>query len=322
MMNDIAVSIVCITYNHEKYIKDCLDGFLMQKTNFEYEIIVHDDASTDRTQRIIRDYELKNPKKIRVIYQNENKYSKGIEIMKEYISPLVRGKYVAICEGDDYWIDENKLQQQFDSLEQNKDCMMCVSKVQGVNPDKSTIIGCTYPNKIINNKMNLEEYLKKEYRYLFQTSSFFCRASEWLVFNNNPPIFRKVSMVGDVPLVLYMLTKGNISYIDSTMSNYRRLTPGSFGSRTIYDRKRRVMQSKSYFDMMNAFSDYIDKKYDCNIKKYEFDYEFIRGNYHYLLSKEMRNIFKIQKTKRKAFIILCYFFPFFDFLLTKKIERN
>lgn len=119
MEDNIKISILCIAYNHEKFIRECLDGFIMQKTNFKYEVIIHDDASTDKTAAIIREYEKQYPNIIKPIYQTENQYSKKIPIFVEYLYPRVRGKYIAICEGDDYWIDPYKLQRQFDFLENN-----------------------------------------------------------------------------------------------------------------------------------------------------------------------------------------------------------
>ena len=113
-MDEIMVSICCLTYNHEPYIRDCLEGFVNQKTNFKFEVIIHDDASTDKTADIIREYESKYPDIIKPIYQTENQYSQGIKFGKKYIYPKMRGKYVAFCEGDDYWCDNNKLQKQFD----------------------------------------------------------------------------------------------------------------------------------------------------------------------------------------------------------------
>ena len=94
-----------------------MEGFVNQKTNFEYEVLVHDDASTDNTAKIIREYVRKYPKLIKPIYQKENKYSCGVSICNEYQIPRAQGKYIALCEGDDYWIDENKLQKQFEILE-------------------------------------------------------------------------------------------------------------------------------------------------------------------------------------------------------------
>ena len=120
----IVVSVACITYNHAPYIRQCLEGFLMQKTNFPIEIIVHDDASTDGTDDIIREYALKYPELFKVILQEENQYSKGVDVLS-LVFERSAGKYIALCEGDDYWTDPLKLQKQVDFLERNPSYSMC-----------------------------------------------------------------------------------------------------------------------------------------------------------------------------------------------------
>ena len=119
------VSICCATYNQSKYITDCLEGFINQKVNFDFEILIHDDASFDCSAKIIRKYEEKYPNIIKAIYQLENQYSKGISISKTFQFPRALGKYIALCEGDDYWCDENKLQKQVDFMEKNPDYALC-----------------------------------------------------------------------------------------------------------------------------------------------------------------------------------------------------
>lgn len=119
------VSICCLTYNHEQFIRQCLNGILIQKTNFLFEILIHDDASTDATVSIIKEYEQKFPQIIKPIYQKENQYRKGIFNTLMYQFPRARGKYIAFCEGDDYWTDEYKLQRQIVFLEANPNYSMC-----------------------------------------------------------------------------------------------------------------------------------------------------------------------------------------------------
>lgn len=125
-MNNPLVSICCIAYNHAPFIRQCIDGFLMQKTSFKYEIIIHDDCSTDGTTDIIREYADKYPDIIRPIYQQENQYSKGVRGMfGKFVFPVARGKYLAICEGDDFWTSSNKLQMQVDVLEAHHEYAFC-----------------------------------------------------------------------------------------------------------------------------------------------------------------------------------------------------
>ena len=107
------MSICCLTYNHAKYIRQCMDGFLMQETDFPVEILVHDDASTDGTDVILREYEVKYPDKIFPIYEKENKFSRGYRGRMDLFNyTRARGRYIAYCEGDDYWTDPHKLQRQ------------------------------------------------------------------------------------------------------------------------------------------------------------------------------------------------------------------
>ena len=120
------VSVCCLAYNHEPYIRDCLEGFVKQKTDFKYEVLIHDDASTDKTAEIIREYEDKYPELIKPIYQTENQWSKGVPLTNTFLYARANGKYYAICEGDDYWCDENKLQKQFDFMQAHPEYSACV----------------------------------------------------------------------------------------------------------------------------------------------------------------------------------------------------
>ncbi len=124
------VSICCITYNHKSYLGEAIDSFLMQDTEFPFEIIIHDDASVDGTVDIVQDYAEKYPDIIRIIVQTENQYSKGGLINPRFVFPVTRGKYIALCEGDDYWMDKTKLQKQVDFLEDHPEYVITFSDCQ------------------------------------------------------------------------------------------------------------------------------------------------------------------------------------------------
>ena len=113
------ISICCITFNHQNYIAEAINSFLMQETNFPFEILIHDDASTDDTPIIIKKYEKAFPNIIKPIYQAENQYQECSLMNSRFNFPRAKGKYIALCEGDDYWTDCTKLQKQADFLEGN-----------------------------------------------------------------------------------------------------------------------------------------------------------------------------------------------------------
>lgn len=141
------LSISCVTYNHAKYIRQALDSFLMQKTNFLFEIIIHDDASTDGTREIIEEYQSRYPELIFPMFQEENQYSKGIRgIGFRYNYPRCRGKYIALCEGDDYWTDPSKLQKQVDFLENNIDYAITYHDVKVIDDEGKTIMESQLPD--------------------------------------------------------------------------------------------------------------------------------------------------------------------------------
>lgn len=125
MNNSVLVSVDCITYNQESFIEDCINGVLSQKTTFRYELLIHDDASSDNTQTIINGFKDKYPSIIKPFFQQENQFSKGNGFIGLKINrKRAQGKYIAICEGDDYWTDPYKLQKQIDYMETHPDCMM------------------------------------------------------------------------------------------------------------------------------------------------------------------------------------------------------
>jgi glycosyltransferase involved in cell wall biosynthesis len=126
----VVVTVCCTTFNHARFIREAIESFLMQETDFPFEIIIHDDASTDGTPDIIREYAKAYPTLIRTILQTENQYSKAGLINPRFVFPAASGKYLALCEGDDYWTDKQKLQKQVTFLENNPDYVITYSDCQ------------------------------------------------------------------------------------------------------------------------------------------------------------------------------------------------
>lgn len=211
---DIIVSIITLTYNHESYIRECLDGILMQQTSFKFELLIHDDASTDNTANIIREYEAKYPDIIKPIYQTQNQYSQKVPIGCTYLYPRAQGKYIALCEGDDYWTDPLKLQKQVDFLESHPDYVMCShrfnlyiqnkgvfqndwygDRTEGVNYNLNTLIHggwFFHPLTVMfrSDKLDLDEY--SQYKYSMDAVLFFhlLKKGEGYMMSDNMSVYR------------------------------------------------------------------------------------------------------------------------------------
>ena len=205
------LSVVCLTYNHEKYIADAVDGFLMQETTFPIEIIVADDCSTDGTLSILKKY---SDPRLKIISRPKNLGAK-----KNFLDVISRmkGEYMALCDGDDYWTVPLKLQKQVDYLEANKDCSMCFHPVKMfLEDDKSK--NCDFPNPthhpfVFEGKTNLENIVQQNY---IQANSVVYR---WR--SDAAKGIEKI-MPGDHYLHIRHAEKGKIGFIDEVMGEYRR----------------------------------------------------------------------------------------------------
>lgn len=211
------VTIRCITYNHEPYIRQCLEGFVMQKTTFPFEAIVHDDASTDGTAAIIREYAEKYPNIIKPIYETENQYSKHDGSLSRIMNAHIRGKYVAICEGDDYWIDPLKLQKQVDFLESHLDYGLVHTDFNIIS--ESNIKEYRIRRKLGERQNVLEQILLGNYDIGTLTVMF--RKD---LYDSLPKYYlSKKFPMGDLPLWIEFAAVAKIKYISDVTANYRRL---------------------------------------------------------------------------------------------------
>ena len=202
------VSILTISYNQEKYIRQTLDSFIMQKTNFKYEIVIADDCSTDKTPEIISEYVEKYPDIFRATLRKKNlgSWQNFLGVLSE-----ARGKYIALCEGDDYWTDPEKLQKQADFLDKNLSYALCFHPVKVVfdnNEEKESV----YPDANDRPKFTVKELLQHNF---IQTNSVMYRRQK---YEDMPADI----MPGDIYLHLYHAQFGKIGFIDRVMSVYRR----------------------------------------------------------------------------------------------------
>ena len=258
MDNKVEVSICCITYNHEKYIRETLDSFIMQITNFRYEVLIHDDASTDGTDSIIREYEEKYPEIIKPIYQKENQYSKGVSIMETFQRPRIHGKYVALCEGDDYWTDPYKLQKQYDAMEE---CPEVDMSAHAANTIKNGQV------ESIISRCNKKCIIKPDKVILggggyFATNSLFYRSS---IYSNIPEFYKFLHF--DYTLQIWGSLRGGILYLPDNMSAYRLAVEGSWTNRISDNKEKFVLHLKRKMEMLEILNDETEGKYKKAINR-------------------------------------------------------
>lgn len=239
----VMVTIRCVTYNHEPYIRQCLEGFVMQKTTFRFEAIVHDDASTDGTANIIREYAEKYPNVIKPIFETENQYSKRNGSLRRIMDNHMRGKYIAMCEGDDYWVDPYKLQKQVEFLEKHAEYGLTFGIAQ----------------KYIQ---SIEAFSKK-------TFGSQVKDARSLLLNNTIPtptvmfkkdIYRKycedfkdkIWLAGDYPLWLYFAIHSKLYFFNEKFAVYRILKNSASHSDNIDKRESFI---KSIYNMKCLYNE-------------------------------------------------------------------
>lgn len=212
---DPLVSICVFAYNHEKYIRQTLESLLMQRTSFLFEILVHDDASTDGTKKIVEEYYSIFSNIIRPVFQKENKYSiSRFSYQNEYVFPKARGEYIALCDGDDYWIDPLKLQKQVDFLELNPDYGLVHTEAAKYNEADNTF------QEIVGFEFNSFEELLVECTVV---SSTVCLRNDLLkdYFNQLSQVeFRKWT-TEDFPMWLWFIQHSKIKFLKEISAVYR-----------------------------------------------------------------------------------------------------
>ena len=295
MDKNVVVTIRCLVYNHEQYLRKCLDGFVMQKTNFPFEAIVHDDASTDGSAAIIREYAEKYPDIIKPILEKENQYSKHDGSLRKIMDSHTRGKYIAYCEGDDYWVDPLKLQKQVTFLENHPECSMCFHRSQELLEGVKVPLVFTHLKEGYYTGDNILE------QWTIPTASVVLRNYGAYLQQTCPGV-----MWGDIFLFLLLAERGRFYCMSDVMSVYRR----NAGSVTLQQKKtlpyKRIV--RHYKALKNFFPGKYDKIFDQKImmsyirqvKAHPFSWESIRSMVFCLIHPIMavRGFVKILRDRR------------------------
>ena len=293
----LMVTIRCITYNHEPYIRQCLAGFVMQKTNFRFEVIVHDDASTDGTATIIREYAEKYPDIIKPIFETENRYSKHDGSLRRIMNEHTHGKYVAMCEGDDYWIDPMKLQKQVDFMEVHPDYTMCFHNAiehfeNGEKEDRqfSNVKDRDYQDVEIFKEWTIPTASVMLVRTIYTTELY------------ESYIDNKKIIYGDLPLFLTCCHYGKIRGFSDVMSVYRK---HSDGLTAIRDVNQFVKLSEYNKEIPYIFGEHLKSQ-----SEYISIHFMLRAIKHSLKKKKWNDAMKftleiLNTSVFKTFVIFC-----------------
>lgn len=257
--DEMMVSITCVAFNHEDYMHTTLDSFLMQETTFPFEVLINDDVSTDSTIDILKEYEQKFPNIVKPLYQTENKFSQGINTMA-LLFPLVEGKYIAFCDGDDYWVDNQKLQIQVDAMELHPEVDLCIHSAYRETPDGARELVAKHANE--TKKFSVKNSILSHGDFSETASMMFTTS----LIKSLPKWF-DTAMPGDYVFEIIGANRGGSLYIDRTMSVYRADVEGGW---TTNELKKSTEERRDFLyafnDQITFLDEYLDKKYHTEFR--------------------------------------------------------
>ena len=283
--NNVLVTVICMTYNHERYIRQCLESLVSQITDFSYEIIVHDDASTDNTANIVREFEKKYPHLIRPVYQTVNQFHRVQEVYADLLS-MAKGKYIADCEGDDFWTSVYKLQKQADYMESNEKCSVCAHAAYYAAED-GTLQEGTYFRPYDESKVVPIEDILNNWRFA-TNSLFYHKAAK----DEGIIPYQQDCQNGDYATIVYLALKGEVYYIDELMSAYRVVSIGSLNWVAQEDLDKFYVARSRYIEMIKRIDEYTKGKYHTILKSY-------RDNVSFEMHLTMGHIREVRKYEEK-----------------------
>jgi glycosyltransferase involved in cell wall biosynthesis len=256
------VSVILLTYNHESYLRQSIESILMQKVDFEYEIVVAEDFSTDRTRDIINEYSERNPGLFNILFRIKN-----IGATKNLYEAYMRskGKYITILEGDDYWIDEYKLERQIRFLEENMQYIGIAHKIRTCDENGNLIPTKKRNREFINEAATIKDYRK--YGFLFHTSTIMFRN----IFLDNQNQYKKLltshPLVGDRPLFFLLFDKGSIYITDDIVSTFRWVKKAGAGNARSIAYSNPIRSSIGLIRQTLIMEEFFKGKYDFTLEK-------------------------------------------------------
>ena len=303
----ILVSVNCTTYNHEDYIADAIESFLMQKTSFNFEILIGEDCSTDNTKKIVEGYAEKYPGKVRIITSEKNV---GARKNSMRLVENSKGKYIAECEGDDFWTDPNKLQKQIDYMMSNPGCSMSFHASEIIKaPRKQTgaIVRPYHESRV----SPIGDIIVRGGGF-FSTGSMVYQKK----FMENPPEFYLNAPIGDYPMQMILASKGYTYYFNEVMSAYRSGVKGSWTDRMTNStdvRKNVTSVNEGIIELLDGYNSYTNFEYRSEIDKVKLKLEFellvLSGDVQKQKISRFNDYSKLDRLKVKAKIFIRCNYP-------------
>ena len=311
------LTVIVMTYNQKDYIAKALDSVLSQKTNVDFDILIHDDCSDDGTYQIIRSYQDKFSNKIKIIKEDERRFLKeGFNMMiYNHVVPFVDSKYIAYLDGDDYWCDDNKLQLQYDFMVSHPEYSMCFHPAYQLKRDGDMSSRWFFNDKgdiDMSDVINDHPGIKIATSSIFLTSEVFKDFSDW----------RKAFPVEDVPMYMTALLYGKVHRFKEPMSVYRQFSSGSWSSQNINNKERVLIHLNGLIVGSKMFDEQTNYKYHelviKQIESCEFRASYINKNFKEIFSKKYKRFMKRLPAKQRISLKLQYRLPHLYNLVHRK----
>ena len=315
------ITIVVMTYNQKDYIKFALDSILSQKIDADFDILIHDDCSNDGTFQFLLAYQKKNPKKIRIIREESRKFVvEGFNMMiLNHVIPHIDSKYIAYCDGDDYWCDNLKLKKQYDFMESHPDYSMCFHSAYQLKKDSDISSKWFIKDE---GDIDLKDLINEMPGIPIATSSIFVKSE---VFKNFPD-WRKAYSIEDLPLYINAALKGKIHRLADIMCVYRQFSVGSWSSQNKDNDARLITHQNNLIEGIKLFDFQTNQKYHdlvyTHIKGCEFRIALLERDFKTIFSKDNKRFLNLLSKKERQSLKLQYRLPFLYNLIHKKKGVN
>ena len=311
------ITVIVMTYNQKDYIRESLDSILRQKTNVDFNVLIHDDCSSDGTSEIINEYKKQYLDKIKVIHQKERTFPVvGFNgMLYTYVAPIIESDYIAYCDGDDYWCDDEKLQKQYDFMSSHPEYSMCFHSAYQLRPNNDMSSKWFIARE---GDIDISDLINDKPGICIATSSIFLKTNVFKDFSD----WRKAYPVEDVPMYITAAMQGKIHRLKDIMCVYRQFAVGSWSAQNKGNNERIIRHMTDIKAATLLFDEQTNQKYHNlvvkQIESCDFRIAYINKDLKTIFSKANKRFVKRLKFKERFSLKLQYRAPSLYNLLKKK----